>query len=183
LYGSEPLIGEAATERAVRGKISSAAVVHLATHGYFHPRLAMSSGLLLTPPTVEPAAGATDDDGALQAWEFGRTLPLRAQLVVLSGCETGRGEKVSGEGLVGLTRALQGAGARSVVATHWKVADRSTARLMVIFHEALRGGLAKDEALRQAMAETAARDATSPPFYWAAFFLTGDADRPLALGR
>jgi CHAT domain-containing protein len=43
--------------------------------------------------------------------------------------------------------------------------------------------LAKDEALRQAMAETAARDATSPPFYWAAFFLTGDADRPLVLGK
>lgn len=183
LYGAEPMIGEAATERAVRGEISGAAVVHLATHGYFHPRLAMSSGVLLTPPTTEPAAGATDDDGALQAWEFGKTLPLRAQLVVLSGCETGRGDEARGEGLVGLTRALQGAGARSVVATHWKVADRSTARLMVAFHEALRAGLAKDEALRQAMAKIAQHDATSSPFYWAAFFLTGDADRPLALAK
>lgn len=183
LYGAEPMIGEAATERAVRGKLPGAEVVHLATHGYFHPRLAMSSGVLLTPPTVEPAAGATDDDGALQAWEFGKTLPLRAQLVVLSGCETGRGDEVRGEGLVGLTRALQGAGARSVVATHWKVADRSTARLMVSFHEALRGGLAKDEALRQAMAKIAGHDATGSPFYWAGFFLTGDADRPLALER
>jgi CHAT domain-containing protein len=63
------------------------------------------------------------------------------------------------------------------------VADVSTGRLMVSFHEALRGGMAKDEALRQAMAATAARDATSPPFYWAAFFLTGDADRPLVLGK
>ena len=102
--------------------------------------------------------------------------------MVLSACETGRGEKVRGEGLVGLTRALQGA-ARSVVATHWKVADESTASLMVSFHEKLRKGLAKDEALRRAMAETAAKPGTGHPFYWAAFFLTGDADQPLALAR
>src|SRR3989442_7548839 len=175
LYGTQALLGEAATEAAVRRRISSAPVVHLATHGYFHPRLAMSSGLLLAPSAVEPSTGGTDDDGALQAWEFGRTLPLSAQLVVLSACETGRGEKVRGEGLVGLTRALQGAGARSVVATHWKVADESTASLMVSFHEKLRKGLAKDEALRGAMAETRAEPGTGQPFSRAAVFPAGAA--------
>jgi CHAT domain-containing protein/tetratricopeptide (TPR) repeat protein len=179
LYGTEPLIGEAATEVAVRQRISRAAVVHLATHAYFHPRLAMSSGILLAPPKSEPGPGETDNDGALQAWEFGRTLPLDADLVVLSACETGRGERVRGEGLVGLTRALQGAGARSVVASHWKVADASTAALMVSFHERLKEGLAKDEALRRAMMESAAGPATHHPYYWAAFFLTGDPDSPL----
>jgi CHAT domain-containing protein/tetratricopeptide (TPR) repeat protein len=179
LYGTEPLIGEAATEMAVRQRISRAAVVHLATHGYFHPRLAMSSGILLAPPEGEPGLDETDNDGALQAWEFGRTLPLDADLVVLSACETGRGERVRGEGLVGLTRALQGAGARSVVASHWKVADASTAALMVSFHEKLKEGLAKDEALRRAMMESAAGPATQHPYYWAAFFLTGDPDSPL----
>ena len=182
LYDCKPLLGEGATEEAVREKLSRASVVHLATHGYFHPQLAMSSGVLLTPADKEPGVGDTENDGALQAWEFGRTLPLRADLVVLSACETGRGERVRGEGLVGLTRALQGAGARSVVATHWKVADESTAELMVSFHEKLRAGLSKDEALRKAMAETAAKPETSHPFYWAPFFLTGDPASPLSLG-
>jgi CHAT domain-containing protein/tetratricopeptide (TPR) repeat protein len=179
LYGALPLLGEAATEAAVRRKISGAAVVHLATHGYFHPSLAMSSGVLLTPPPVEPAVGETDNDGALQAWEFGRTLPLQADLVVLSACETGRGEKVRGEGLIGLTRAIQGAGARSVVATQWSVPDTSTASLMVTFHARLKDGLPKDEALRRALAETAAKPATRHPYYWAGFFITGDSDHPL----
>jgi hypothetical protein len=66
-----------------------------------------------------------------------------------------------------------------VVATHWKVADESTAQLMVLFHGMLREGLSKDESLRRAMAETAAQPETRHPFFWAAFFLTGDADRPL----
>jgi CHAT domain-containing protein/tetratricopeptide (TPR) repeat protein len=182
LYGCEPMLGEAATEQAVRKRLSRASVVHLATHGYFHPQLAMSSGVLLTPAEQAPGVGETNNDGALQAWEFGRTLPLQADLVVLSACETGRGEKVRGEGLVGLTRALQGAGARSVVATHWKVADESTAELMVSFHAKLRAGLSKDEALRKAMAETAANPETSHPFYWAPFFLTGDPASPLSPG-
>jgi len=180
LYGTKPLLGESATEAAVRDKLPQASIVHLATHGYFHPHLAMSSGVLLAPPAGEIAKGKTDDDGALQAWEFGMSLPLRAELVVLSACETGRGELARGEGLVGLTRSLQAAGARTVVATHWKVADEATAELMVMFHKKLKKGVAKDEALRQAMKEIAGRKRTAHPFYWAPFFLTGDPDRPLS---
>jgi len=184
LYGTEPLLGRAATEAAVRARISGASVVHLATHGWFHPSLAMSSGVLLAPAAAaDGAAGAAagearpEDDGALQAWEFGRTLPLTADLVVLSACETGRGERVTGEGLVGLTRSIQAAGARSVVATLWKVADESTARLMVEFHGNLGRGMAKDEALRRAMASAAEAAGTGEPYFWAPFFLTGDAGR------
>jgi len=96
---------------------------------------------------------------------------LKAQLVVLSACETGRGQNVRGEGIVGLTRALQYAGARSIVASQWAVADESTARLMVAFHQRLRRGLAKDEALRQAMAVVRRNPETARPYYWAPFFL------------
>src|SRR5207244_12950237 len=113
---------------------------------------ARSSGVLLTVPEQEPPVGQTDNDGALQAWEIYSQLHLKAELVVLSACETGRGENVASEGIVGLTRALQYAGARSVLASLWKVADESTATLMVAFHRKLRQGLAKDEALRQALA-------------------------------
>jgi CHAT domain-containing protein len=183
LYGAEPLLGEAATEAAVRTRITEASVVHLATHGYFNPRLPMSSGVLLSPPAGPVEAASTSNDGALQAREFGPSLPLRANLVVLSACETGRGAKVKGEGLVGLTRALQGAGARSVVATLWKVPDNSTAWLMLAFHRELTQGVAKDEALRRAMAITAGRATTSAPYFWAACFLTGDPDHPIDLAR
>jgi CHAT domain-containing protein/Tfp pilus assembly protein PilF len=183
LYNAQPLLGEAATEAAVREKLPRASVVHLATHGYLHPHLAMASGVLLTPPAGETAIDATDDDGALQAWEFGTSLPLHADLVVLSACETGRGEAARGEGLVGLTRALQAAGARSVVATHWQVADEAAAELMVRFHELLREGAPKDEALRKAMKVTAEREQTAHPFFWAPFFLTGDPDHPLTLAE
>ena len=82
------------------------------------------------------------------------------------------------EGIVGLVRALQAAGARSIVASQWKVADASTERLMVTFHRKLREGLAKDEALRQAMAAVQRDPRTAHPYYWAAFFLTGDPENP-----
>jgi CHAT domain-containing protein len=136
----------------------------------------MSSGLLLTVPEKEPEPGETGNDGALQAWEIYSQLKLKAELVVLSACETGRGQEVKGEGLVGLTRALQYAGARSIVASQWKVADQSTATLMVALHRALRQGLSKDEALRQAMALVRKNPATSHPYYWAPFILVGDSD-------
>ncbi len=179
LYGSTPLIGEQATEERLRQRIETAQVIHLATHGYLHPVRPMSSGLLLTVPEKEPEPGETNNDGALQAWEIYSQLKLKAELVVLSGCETGRGQEVKGEGLVGLTRALQYAGARSIVASQWKVADQSTAKLMVAFHRSLRQGVPKDEALRKAMALVRENPATSHPYYWAPFILVGNSDNSL----
>jgi CHAT domain-containing protein len=176
LYGTTPLLGEQATEAALRKQIETADIIHLATHGYLHPVRAMSSGVLLTVPEKEPEPGETDNDGALQAWEIYSQLKLKAELVVLSACETGRGQEVKGEGLVGLTRALQYAGARSIVASQWRVADQSTATLMVAFHRSLRQGVSKDEALRQAMALVRRNPATSHPYYWAPFILVGDSD-------
>ena len=167
-----------ATEAELRKRIESADVVHLATHGYLNPVRAMSSGLLLTVPEKEPQIGETDNDGVLQAWEIYSQLKLRAELVVLSACETGRGQLVRGEGIIGLTRALQYAGVRSVVATQWKVDDRSAAMLMVAFHRNLRHGMAKDEALRQAMELVRKSKRKAHPYYCAAFFLTGDPDNP-----
>src|SRR5207245_669260 len=106
----------------------------------------------------------TRDDGVLQAWEIMTQLKLNAELVVLSACETGKGEKVAGEGVVGLTRALQYAGARSIVASQWSVADESTSKLMVLFHQKLRAGLAKDEALREAMLAVQKNVVTAHPY-------------------
>jgi CHAT domain-containing protein len=181
VYGSRALTGDQATEAEVRKQIENADVIHLATHGALQTALPMSSGVLLTPPQKEPAIGETKDDGALQAWEIFSQLKLRAELVVLSACDTARGEAVKGEGVVGLTRALEYAGARSVVATQWSVvAGNSTVQLMEDFHRHLRAGVPKDEALKDAMA--AVRKEYPQPFYWAPFILLGDPDNP-NLGR
>jgi CHAT domain-containing protein len=183
LYGSTPLLGEQATEATLRQHVEEADVIHLATHGYLHPVRPMSSGVLLTAPKKEPEPGETDNDGALEAWEIYSQLRLKAELVVLSGCETGRGQAVKGEGLIGLTRALQYAGARSTVASQWKVADRSTATLMMAFHRSLRQGLPKDEALQKAMAQLRQSRTTSDPYFWAPFILVGDPDNSVLAVR
>ena len=75
---------------------------------------------------------------------------IDADLVVLSACETGLGKEMGGEGLVGLTRAFEYAGARSVLASLWSVADETTAALMKRFYGYLKAGRSKDAALRQA---------------------------------
>jgi CHAT domain-containing protein len=103
--------------------------------------------------------------------------------VTLSACETALGAEVAGEGIVGLTRAFQYAGARSVLASLWSVADLSTAELMRRFYRRLQSGAPADEALRAAQQEllhTPIRDPSgaevdaSNPYYWAAFELFGD---------
>ncbi len=174
LYGTRPITGTAATETAVRARMAGADVIHLATHGYLNPYRAMSSGLLLAAP-VGPVTGS-DGDGALLAWEIQNQLRLRADLVVLAACETGRGEVVQGEGVLGLARALQSAGARSVVASLWKVDEAATMRLTLGLHTRIRAGMPKDQALRDAMRSVRSDPATAHPFYWAAFYLVGEPD-------
>lgn len=174
LYGSTPILGDTCTEKEMRQHIEKADIIHLATHGFLHPTLPMASGVLLTPPAQAILDTETNDDGALQAWEIFSQLRLRAEIAILSACETGLGKNVRGEGVIGMTRALQYAGCRSIVASHWKVADDSTAELMVVFHEALRGGSSKDAAMLKAMLAVAQNAKTAAPYYWAPFFLTGD---------
>jgi CHAT domain-containing protein len=180
LYRGRSSTGSEPTESWFRQHANAADVIHLATHGYFNPHRSTSSGLQLALPPRSSPTNHSDDDGALQAWEV-FSMHLGADLVVLSACETGVGSKVPGEGLVGLTRAFQVAGASSIVATQWRVADRSTATAMVSFHRALLKGLAKDEALRQAMRTLAGDSATADPRFWAPFVLVGGYD-PLRAG-
>ncbi len=175
--GAEMLLGPAATEARVRSVGRRAQVLHFACHGLLDELMPLNSALALTSPA---GLRAGQDNGLLQAWEIFEQVRLDAQLVVLSACETSSGRPIAGEGLIGLTRAFQHAGARSVVASLWKVSDRSTAELMVRFHRHLRQGRPKDEALRAAQVEllsnragTTVRD-TSAPYHWAAFQLFGD---------
>jgi CHAT domain-containing protein len=163
----------------------------------FHPGLL--SGLVLAGANRGPAADATGtlrDDGILTASEMA-SLDLRgADLVVLSACETGLGPVAGGEGVLGLQRALQVSGARTVIASLWRVRDAATEALMSEFYRNLWDRkLGKLESLRQAQLtilhdfdaqegklrpsnagkkKTAKDPGRLPPQYWAAFVLSGD---------
>jgi tetratricopeptide (TPR) repeat protein len=173
LYGVAPKLDADASETQIRQALPAADIVHFATHGRLNDGNPMSSAILLGGP----AGSAASDDATLEAWEVFAQVRLRADLVVLSGCETARG-RVSREGIVGLTRALQYAGAASVVGSQWSVDDASTTKLMERLHRELRGGKRKDDALRTAMAAVRGDALTRHPYYWAPFVLLGSPDNP-----
>jgi CHAT domain-containing protein len=93
---------------------------------------------------------------------------------VLSGCQTGLGREIRGEGLVGMTQAFFYAGADALLVSLWPVPDRSTGDLMVHLYEELEGGAAAATALRRAKLALIEEDPELHPFYWSAFVLVGD---------
>ncbi len=108
-------------------------------------------------------------------------LDLKAELAVLSACETARGRFSAGEGMIGLTWALFVAGVPTTVVSQWQVEAASTRDLMVSFHRALNAppttgpaSQTKAEALRQAALKLMKDPETRHPFYWAGFVLVGD---------
>jgi CHAT domain-containing protein len=170
LAGAELLLS--ATESQVKARdLRRHAVIHFATHGLFNDARPDRSAIVL---------GADDrEDGLLQAREIYR-LPLAADLVVLSACESGVGSLVTGEGMLGLVHALLSAGSSAALASLWLVDDRATVELMERFYtRASETSVA--EALRAAQAEAAA--AGVHPARWAAFAVFGDADQSLPAAR
>ena len=164
-------VGSAATRDRAHRLGRSVRYAHFATHALLDVRFPMESALALT------ASGGAVGAGLLPAWDVVDSMRLDADLVTLSGCETALGTAGSGEGLVGLTRAFQIAGARAVAASLWPVSDRSTKELMTRFYRGLARGERKDDALRaaqRALASGEAGPALAGPWHWAAFELFGD---------
>ena len=141
-------------------------VIHLATHA-----LVDESSLARTALALAPGKG---EDGFLSPADLSQ-LRLDADLVVLSACRTAGGVTIVGEGMEGLTAPLVEAGARSVVATQWRIGDRSTVRMVGDFYSALARGLPVVDALREAKLAALRRGA--PASEWAGFTVVGD---PLA---
>jgi CHAT domain-containing protein/tetratricopeptide (TPR) repeat protein len=161
---------DASLEAVGGADVSGARRLHFATHGIVDAVRPERSGLVLS---LVDRRGRPRE-GILRLNDiFG--LQLSADLVVLSGCETGLGRQMRGEGLVGLSRAFMYAGARRVVASLWQVDDQATAQLMTRFYRhMLAGGERPAAALRAAQREMAADPRWSAPYFWAGFVIQGD---------
>jgi tetratricopeptide (TPR) repeat protein len=154
---AEVRVGEHATIPLLRDVAPSSGALHLACHGLFRSDNPMFSALKLY-------------DGWLTAADA-MSLDLSGALVTLSACESGRGEVIGGDEVLGLTRAFLGAGAATLVVSLWLVQDDTTADMMGEYYERLRTGAGPAEALRAAQLELKQR--YPHPYYWAPFVVIG----------
>ena len=159
------LLQKDAQEKRVTDEMAQFDWLHFATHGLLNAALPLQSSLVLAQPNT------ASEDGFLTASEIAR-LRLRARLVVLSACDTGRGKQQSGEGILGLTWGFAAAGVPTQIVSQWEVNDASTATWMTEFYRHLKTQSVTDAA--QSAAQTLrANDETSHPYYWAPFVVLG----------
>lgn len=156
---------------AVNPELANYQIVHFATHSFLNSRRPELSGIVLS---------LIDEDGKPQNG-FLRTddiynLNFPAELIVLSGCRTGFGKEIRGEGLVGLTRGFMYAGAKRVAVSLWDVNDEATAELMSRFYKEMLGNkkLSPAAALQQAQISMSKDKRWNNPYYWAGFILQGE---------
>jgi CHAT domain-containing protein/tetratricopeptide (TPR) repeat protein len=204
LLGVECWLGEVVLEARLKDH-RSPRILHLATHGVFLedpsiPKTAKGFRIVRRSSRTAPLsespmlrsmlclAGAQTfldggalppeaEDGLLTAEDVAGMDLIDTELVVLSACDTGRGEVKVGEGVFGLRRAFAVAGARTLVMSLWKVPDEATRMLMIRFYEELQAGQSRIDALRTA--QLYVRDRYPDPYYWGAFILQGEATTPL----
>jgi CHAT domain-containing protein/tetratricopeptide (TPR) repeat protein len=160
---------DASREFVLAEGLSRFRLVHFATHGLVDTRNPESSGLILSLIDRTGRKG----DGYLRLGDIYK-LKLSADLVVLSSCDSALGKALESEGIIGLPRGFLYAGAKSVIATLWKVNDEATAKLMTRLYARIQRGETPSSALRGAQVEMAHDKQWSKPYYWAAFSLQGD---------
>ena len=171
LFNTTAILGPNATKANLLKKFPQASLIHFATHGTMDDRSGSDSAIILASPadTTDPIA---ELNSSLTAGEI-LDLRLKADLVVLSACNTGRGQ-ITGEGVIGLTRSFLSAGVPSLVVSLWQVPDKPTSALMIAFHENRKKGDGNAQALRQAMLTTMKEYPN--PQDWAGFMVVGRSD-------
>ena len=201
-FGALRLIGAAASESAFKAQAAGRRILHIATHGFFLDRRCAASpdpsgtstaasakvvkqnplvlsGLILAGANHRNATAPDQEDGVLTAEEVAALDLNGVEWAVLSGCDTGVGEVRAGEGVFGLRRAFQAAGARTVIMSLWPVEDQTTREWMTTLYRArLTRKLSTASAVREAglalLRGRRTRGLSAHPFYWAAFVAAGD---------
>jgi CHAT domain-containing protein len=171
--GTTIYTGAEAREDRAKAEMGHYRILHFATHGVLDSTSPMYSNIVLSTDDKSP------DDGLLEAWEIMR-LDLKADLAVLSACDTARGKTAGGEGVIGMSWAFFVAGCPTTVVSQWKIDSASTAQLMIEFHKNLvanapgtQPAWKKADALRRAMLTLMARPEYKDPYYWAGFVVVG----------
>lgn len=156
---------------ATNPELANYKIIHFATHSFINSRRPELSGIVLSLVDEE----GKQQNGFLRTDEI-YNLNLPAELIVLSGCKTGLGKEIRGEGVVGLTRGFMYAGAKRVAVSLWDVNDEATAELMSRFYKEMLSGkkLSPASALRQAQLSMSKDKRWSNPYYWAGFILQGE---------
>jgi CHAT domain-containing protein len=166
----EALDFSASRANATSAELQNYRIVHFATHGIINSRHAELSGVVLS--LVDQ--NGKQQNGFLRLYDI-YNMNLKADLVVLSACQTALGRDIKGEGLIGLTRAFMYGGAPRVVASLWQADDRGTAVLMSRFYEGLLSRrLSPAAALRSAQIAMSQDKRWHNPRYWAAFTIQGE---------
>jgi CHAT domain-containing protein len=160
-----------ASEKMVKEKAASFAILHFATHGILDNKRPILSSLAFTEDND------SIESNFWQAHEISK-IQLNADLVVLSACETGYGKFEKGNGIASLARAFMYAGASSLIVSLWQVNDYATSAIMANLYDNLANGMKKDEALRQAKIQymKSAKGVLAHPAFWSPFIMMGKTD-------
>lgn len=191
-WDSKNYLAEEASETAIKS-IRNPRILHIATHGFFvepsqnnefkgkgmqvfaqQQNPLFRSGLLLSGAAnyIQSKTTFSDENGVLTAYEAANLNLENTDLVILSACETGKGEISNGEGVYGLQRAFQTAGSKAVVMSLWKVNDTATQELMTSFYQMWMGGMEKQKAFKSAQLQL--KDKYKSPYFWGAFVMVGN---------
>lgn len=160
-----------ASEKTVKENAVDYAILHIASHGIFNQEHPLLSSLVFSEDND------SIESNYWQAYEISQ-LPLKANLVVLSACESGYGKVEKGNGIASLARAFMYAGVPSIVATLWQINDDATINLMDYFYKNLSKGMVKSKALKEAKIQyfKQANGIAQHPAFWSPFILMGNDD-------
>ncbi|XP_044183620.1 tetratricopeptide repeat protein 28-like, partial [Acropora millepora] len=163
-----PLVGRQATKAEVMKQISSVGLIHIAAYGN-----ALTGEIALSPNPGWTSQFPQEEDFMLKMSDV-QAANIRARLVVLSCCHSGRGKMLKGEGVVGIARAFLAAGARSVLVALWAIDDEATMVFMKSFYQHLKEGKTASVAVHQSIKRLRESEKFSEMRYWAPFQLIGD---------
>ena len=162
--------GNAATEENFLKNAGDYKIIHLSTHAKSNDELGDYSFIAMSKVN-----DSIDDANRIYTSEL-YNLNLKADMVVLSACETGLGELQKGEGIISLARAFTYAGAKSTINSLWSVNDASTKALMEEFYKNIKAGKTKDQALHEAKLSYLENEDMDAPYFWASFIAMGNME-------